>query len=381
MHKVYKYRLYPTTRQIQKLNRTLAACRILYNFCLLERESRGGLPSKKRKRLRTQQAILNRGKAMFSFLSEVHPQVLQDVSYRVDRSLQNFIHSVSQGEKRIYPKAIDKDDYPSITYTQQPGFKLTTRRLKLSKVGAIKIKLHRPIIGAIKTCTIKKEVDKWYTYFLVEYIPIIRPVPEKSIGIDMGIKSFAVFSDGITIDNPRYLFKSEKKLIRKRRQLSRKVKGSQNEKKVKKAVAKLLIKIRNQRTDFHHKLSRKIVDSYGFIAIENLQIKNLLKNRYLAKSISDASWGQFFTRLIQKATEAGCRVKKVAPQYTSIICSVCGKQIPKTLTIRIHKCDYCNVILDRDHNAAINILNRAGTARINACGEVSSLNQEALSDL
>ena len=152
--------------------------------------------------------------------------------------------------------------------------------------------------------------------------------------------------------------------------------------KARKKNAKLYCKIRNQRSDFHHKVSRKIVDTYGFIVVEDLNIKGLVRNHHLAKHISDAGWGQFLNYLTYKAEYAGCKVEKVAPHYTSVICSVCGEKVPKTLADRIHNCSFCKTVLDRDHNAAINILNRAGTARINAWREAvlqdPSLNQEAL---
>ena len=261
---------------------------------------------------------------------------------------------------------------------------MTERGLKLSRIGTVKIRRHREIRGKIKTCIIKREIDKWYACFSVEYEPVQKPIPEKAIGIDVGVKSFAVLSDGEVIENPKYLRKSEERLILKQRQLSKKKKGSKNRKKARIKVAKLQRKVRSQRSDFHHKVSRKIVDTYGFIAVEDLNIKGMVRNHHLAKSISDAGWGQFLNYLTYKAAEAGCRVEKVFPYHTSIICSVCGNSVPKTLTQRIHHCLFCNAVLDRDLNAARNILLKAtaGTAGSNAWGEaavVASLNQEASS--
>jgi len=382
MHKTYKFRLLPTKKQTQKLDWTLDMCRILYNSCLVDRKKHYEQTNKGLSRIK-QQEILKADKETIKSLNGIHSQVLQDVLFRVERAFQSFFRRLREKDgKAGYPRFKSETRYDSITYPQQPGFKLTEQGLNLSKIGTVKLKKHREINGKIETCTIKKENDKWYVCFSVEYEPARKPIPDKAIGIDMGIKSFAVTSDGERIDNPKYFLKSEKKLISKQRQLSRKKKGSANRKKARKIVAKLHCKIKNQRSDFHHKVSRKIVDNFGFIAVEDLNIKSMVKNHHLAKSISDVGWGQFLNCLIYKAEEAGCKVEKVAPHYTSIICSVCGEHVSKTLADRIHNCPFCKTVLDRDHNAAINILNRVGTAQINAWGEAvyqcPSSNQEAL---
>ncbi|MCX5804008.1 MAG: transposase [Proteobacteria bacterium] len=316
----------------------------------------------------------------------MHSQVLQDVLFRVERAFQGFFRRLKEKNgKAGYPRFKSENRYDSITYPQQPGFQLTEQGLKLSKIGTIKLKKHREIKGDIETCTIKKEIDRWYACFSVEYGPVKKLIPDKAIGIDMGIKSFATLSNGEIIDNPKYLRKSEERLITKQRQLSQKKKGCKNRKKARIKVAKLHCKVRNQRNDFHHKVSRKIVDTYGFIVVENLHIKGMVRNHHLAKSISDAGWRQFLNYLTYKAEEAGCLVEKVSPHYTSINCSVCGEPVPKTLAQRIHRCPFCKTVMDRDHNAAQNILlkSTAGTAGINAWGEAvyqcPSLNQEALS--
>lgn len=326
--------------------------------------------------------MLKVDKERLPFLREIHSQVLQDVLFRVGKAFHNFFRRIKEKKgKAGYPRFKGEGRYDSITYPQQPGFQITPQGLKLSKIGTIKIKMHRPIQGTIKTCTIKREVDRWYACFSVEYEPVQKSIPTKAVGIDVGIRFFAVFSTGEAIENPKYLCKSEKKLAKRQRELSLKKKGSANRKKARLIVAKLHRKVRNQRSDFHHKLSRKIVDTYGFIAVEDLNIKGMLKNHCLAKSISDTGWRQFLNYLTYKAVEAGCKIEKVAPNYTSINCSVCGERVSKTLADRIHCCPFCKTVLDRDYNAAINILGRAGTARIYAWGEVvhqgSSLNQEA----
>lgn len=383
MRKTYKYRLYPTKKQIQKLEWTLDKCRILYNSCLLDRRNNYEQRGKGLSRIR-QQEILKSDKKKIEFLNDIHSQVLQDVLFRVERAFQGFFRRLKEKNgKAGYPRFKSENRYDSITYPQQPGFQLTEQGLKLSKIGTIKLKKHREIKGDIETCTIKKEIDRWYACFSVEYEPVKKLIPDKAIGIDMGIKSFATLSNGEIIDNPKYLRKSEERLITKQRQLSQKKKGCKNRKKARIKVAKLHCKVRNQRNDFHHKVSRKIVDTYGFIVVENLHIKGMVRNHHLAKSISDAGWRQFLNYLTYKAEEAGCLVEKVSPHYTSINCSVCGEPVPKTLAQRIHRCPFCKTVMDRDHNAAQNILlkSTAGTAGINAWGEAvyqcPSLNQEA----
>lgn len=379
--KTYKYRLYPTKKQTQRLEWSLDVCRILYNSCLLDRRNHYQRTGHGLTRI-AQQEMLKVDKERLPFLREIHSQVLQDVLFRVGKAFDNFFRRIKEKNgKAGYPRFKGEGRYDSITYPQQPGFQITPQGLKLSKIGTIKIKMHRPIQGTIKTCTIKREVDRWYVCFSVEHEPVQKSIPTKAVGIDVGIRSFAVFSTGEAIENPKYLCKSEKKLAKRQRELSLKKKGSANRKKARLIVAKLHRKVRNQRSDFHHKLSRKIVDTYGFIAVEDLNIKGMLKNHCLAKSISDTGWRQFLNYLAYKAVEAGCKIEKVAPNYTSINCSVCGERVSKTLANRIHCCPFCKTVLDRDYNAAINILGRAGTARIYAWGEVvhqgSLLNQEA----
>jgi putative transposase len=379
--KTYKFRLNPTRKQTQSLDQTLEICHILYNSCLLDRKNRYEQTGKGLSRI-DQQVILKADKQRIEYLAEIHSQILKNVLFRVDGTFQAFFRRVKEGNNNAgYPRYKSEGRYDSITYPQEPGFQLTPQGLKLSKIGTVKIKLHRTILGGIKTCTISRDGDKWYACLTAEYEPVKKSPPIKSIGIDVGIKSFATLSTGEVIENPKYFRKSEQTLKGKQRRLSKKKKGSSNRKKARKIVAKIHCKIRNQRSDFHHKVSRRLVNGYSFIVAEALNIKGMVRNHNLAKSIHDAGWGQFLRYLEYKAEEAGIQFEKVAPHYTSVNCSTCGERVPKTLAERIHSCPFCGTVLDRDHNAAINILNRAGTARINAWEEVAyqcpSLNQEA----
>lgn len=384
MRKTYKYRLYPSKTQEAKLLATLEVCRILFNSCLVDRKCHYESTGKGLSRIR-QQEILAADKKRVLLLKEVHSQVLQDVLFRVDRAYQGFFRRLSEKHgKTGYPRFKSEGRYDSITYPQEPGFKIEEGKLKLSKIGHLKIKMHRAVAGQVKTCTIRKDGNHWYTCFSVEYEPEKRPVPTKAVGIDVGLKSFATLSDGTEITNPKHLRKAEAKLKRVQRSLSRKKKGGGNRMEAKQAVAKLHRKVRNQRLDFHHKEARKIVNNFGLIVAEDLKIKNMVRNRHLSKSISDAGWGNFLLLLASKAEEAGCRFEKVDPCHTSVNCSCCGSKVPKTLASRTHRCPSCGLVLSRDHNAAINILQRAtaGTAESYAWGEPAlsghSLNQEAM---
>jgi putative transposase len=381
--KTYKYRLYPTRKQIQVLEHTLEICRILFNSCVADRRNHYGRTGKGLSRIR-QQEILVSDKRRVADLINVHSQVLQDVLFRVDRAFQSFFRRCrDHSGKAGYPRFKGEGQYDSICYPQEPGFQLTASGLRLSKIGTVKIKLHRAITGTVKTCNIRRDAGNWYACFSTEFEPALKAVPKESIGIDMGIRAFAVLSDGTVIENPKHLRKSEQKLVRRQRRLSSKKKGSSNRRKARNAVARHHLRIRNQRADFHHKLSYALVAKYGMIVVEDLNIQGMVKNHSLAKSISDAGWGRFLNYLAYKAENAGCKVEKVSARLTSITCSRCGGRVDKTLSDRVHICPYCCLVMDRDHNAAINILNRAGTARINACGEAvqqdPSVMQEAMS--
>jgi putative transposase len=236
---------------------------------------------------------------------------------RLDTTFQHFFRRITNGEKAGYPRFKGQYRYDSFTYPQS-GFALDYhhQKLRLSKIGAITIKLHRaiPAEGVIKTCTITRDVDHWYACFSVA---LPDPVPpessqraiQKAIGVDVGLTNLLTFNNGDTIDNPRWLRHSEKQLVKEQRRKDRKLKkGSRNRHKQNTKVARLHRKIRNQRKDFHHKLSRKLVDDYDLVVYEQLRITNMVKNHHLAKSISDAGWGQLMRFTEYKAEEAGTLV-------------------------------------------------------------------------
>lgn len=364
MMKSFKFRIYPSNSQEVELIKTLNTCRHLYNNALAERRGQAKInklvsdlqlfPWGKPEWINyyNQAADLTRNKTEYQ--KQVYSQVLQNVLKRVERSFKNFFKGAG------YPRFQGRNRYDSFTYPQG-GFKVTPGgKLKLSKIGDIDIKLHREIEGQVKTCTIKRDVDQWYVSFSVEIDPEPPLEPTGlSVGVDVGLKSLITLSNGEQVEPPQYLRHSEDKLVKAQRKLSREKKDSSNRNKQRIEVARIHRNIRNQRQDFAHKLSRTLVNTYDTIVFEKLQIQNMVKNHHLAKSISDAGWYQLIQFTKYKAEYAGRIVDLVDPKNTSQDCSFCGTKVLKSLSTRVHKCPHCGLKLDRDHNAAINILNKA----------------------
>lgn len=231
-------------------------------------------------------------------------------------------------------------------------------RLYIQNVGKIKVRLHRPIEGEIKTVAIKREAGKWFVVFSCNKVPArAYPVTTAEVGIDMGLESFAALSTGEKIENPRWFRASENRLAKAQKSLERKKKGSNRRRKDKQKVARLHAKVTNQRQDFQHKLSHRIVSENSLIAVENLAPGRMAERAStgMAKSIHDAAWASFILMLAYKAEEAGRLLVKVNPRGTSQTCSQCGTVVPKTLSDRVHLCS-CGLVLDRDINASLNIL-------------------------
>lgn len=360
MKKIYKYRLYPTKSQEETLNETLNTCRILYNNSLAERKD---LWAKEHKSVGyyEQKRNLVDAKNDNPYLPKVHSQVLQDVVLRLDKSFSDFFRRVKNGEKkRGYPRFKKYGRFKSFTYPQYGNGVELKNCLKLSKIGDVKIKIHReiPNDSIIKSCIIKQDVDKWYACFVVESDKTIEPVDIKTaVGIDEGLIDLIALSNGDKIKPPKYLKQSENKIKKLQRRVSRKKKGSKNRRRDVLKLEKAHRRVRNQRLDFNHKLSRNLVDNFDLIAYEDLKIRNMVRNHSLAKSISDASWGTLNRLIVYKAEEAGKMAVEVNPNGTSQECHRCGKIHDMLLSKRIIECD-CGNRMDRDLNASINILNR-----------------------
>ena len=357
MLKSYRYRLKPTKSQVTILERQLELCRFVYNDTLAYRKNAWELEQRTVKRFETQDR-LPQLKLDVPELKEVYSLVLQNVALRVELAFKAFFRRVKNGEEPGYPRFKGKGRYDSLSYTQS-GFKLDSKVLSLSKIGNIKIKLHRPIEGKIKTCTIRRmPTGKWFACLSVEIKDATLPHWKDGsvVGIDVGLASFATLSNGEKIANPRFFREEEKELARVQRKLSKAPKGTPERKAALKVVERVHERIANKRIDFANQVGHKLVDRFGVIVFEDLDIMNMLKNPNLAKSISDVAWGMLVKATESKAAYAGSTVVLVDPRQTSQMCSRCGLIVKKDLSERIHRCPECGLTMDRDLNAAKNIL-------------------------
>ena len=353
---MFQYRVYPTKKQLHKLNETLEECRWLYNH-LLEKRKETYEQTGKGLSLYGQQATFPIVKQERPSLDRVHSQVLQNVAVRVDLAFKAFFRRCKEGASDPgFPRFKGKGRYDSFTFPQS-GFSIThDNRVVISKVGAIKMVYHRPLRGKVKTCTIhRSSTGKWYVSFAVECEPERLPENPEQVGIDVGLKTFATLSDGTEIENPRFFRKEEKALAKVQRKHSKLAKGTPERRKHRKVVARMHERIAFRRENFTHQHSRQIVNVHGVICVEDLHVNRMTHNHCLAKSIADASWSAFFAQLSSKAEEAGRAFVKVNPAYTSQTCSRCGHRQKMPLDVRIFDCPCCHAHLDRDLNAALNI--------------------------
>ena len=373
--RMYQYRLYPSKKQKELLFDNFNICKEIYNelleLCLNTYKSSGKIM----KSFDFNNYLAGKHK-------EIYSQVKQNVSDRVYKSFQNFFRKIKEPtcKKKGFPRF--KSHTRSITFPKY-GFKfISQRRLYVSTIGNIPIVLHRIPKGKVKTMTIKMNKScQWFAIFSCEFD--IKPIQHQSkekVGIDVGIKHFATISNGKIIDNPKYAKKVDVKLKRMQRRIKRKVKGSKNRKKAILLLALQHNKVTNQRNDFLQKLSRKIVEQYGFIVVEELNIKRMLNNHLLAKQINDASWNEFIKMMEYKAVTSGSTFIKINPMNTSKTCSKCGTIVEMSLEQRQFRCPNCGFICHRDINASINILKVGmGYPEPNACGhDVRPTNKKAI---
>ena len=368
MRKVYKYRIYLTNGQRRILEQQLEECRWLYNEILATRKRayeddgislglydlQNAIPAWKRER---------------PSLKLVHSLVLQNVNMRVDLAFQAFFRRVKAGDPEAgYPRFKGRGRYDSLTYAQYGnGARLDGDQLILSKVGAVHVVLHRPVEGQIKTVTLRRAATgKWYVSFscAVER----KPLPQTTlvVGIDLGLEKFATLATGPDghkpIPNPRFFRRDEADLKRVQQRLSdaKDTPDWPAYHRRKKALVRIHERITFRRTNFAHQKSRELVDAFQIIAFEDLEPQQMgaRTGRGMRKSIADAAWSQLVQSTCAKAEEAGRTVVLVDPRNTSQMCSRCGELVPKDLSVRVHECPYCGLVLDRDQNAAINILAR-----------------------
>lgn len=296
-------------------------------------------------------------------LARIHSQVIQEALRRVDLAFEHFFRRVREGQVPGFPRFRSRSRYDSFTY-KQSGFKFNqkTKKLHLSKIGSVKVFLSRPIDGIIKTCTIKREADGWHVIFAVEEIEkkVVVLAPDVTIGIDVGLKTFAHLSNDDQIPNPQYHRQAESELKTAQRRVSRRKRGSRRRKKAVRLLAKRHQHVARQRRNHHFKEANKLAQKYRVIKFEDLNVKGMVKNHHLAKSIHDAGWSQFISIVVHKAEEAGGQVEVVNANGTSTTCSRCGDKCRMPLSVRVYRCGNCGLIIDRDHNSSLNIEERKG---------------------
>ncbi|GHO66788.1 transposase [Ktedonobacter sp. SOSP1-52] len=366
--KTYLFRIYPSRKQRQKLEAWLGLCCEVYNAALDERQSAYRIAGISLS-YEHQCAELPACKQVYPALNEVLSQVLQDVVKRVDRAFDGFFRRVKEGQKPGYPRFKSRFRYDSLTFKQYgnsfsivPASKKSKATLVLAKVGHVKMVRHRAIKGTPKTAIVKRTpTGKWFVSISVELqeeeiISKLLPVSEEAVGIDVGLNTFAYLSCGEGIANPRFLRAEEAALARVGRKLSKAPKGSKQRAKKRKVVARVHERIRNRRKNFIEQEVCQLIKRFGLVAVEALVVRSMMKHPKLVKSIADASWSMFFTRLQAKAEEAGRQVVRVNPAYTSQTCSACGHRQQMPLCVRVYECPQCSLVIHRDHNGSLNIL-------------------------
>ena len=371
--KSYKFKIRMNTKFQAGCTQTLELCRELYNAGLQERRDAWAV-SQTSVNYATQCGQLSDIKELRPELKEIHSQVLQQTLRKLQRAFENFFRRVKSRETPGYPRFKGRDRFDSFCYPQS-GFRLAGDKLYLSKIGSCRVRLSRPVEGTIKTCTIKREADGWFVIFTVEenqsrWFPRTGEIA----GVDVGIENFATLSTGQVIENPKLLRQAERRVQTAQRQVSRRPnKQSKSRRKAVVLLAKQHLKIKRQRLDFFHKTSLNLVREFDQTVFEDLNIKGMVKNHHLAKSISDAAWGTFLLIHTSKAAKAGRVVQTVPAAFTSQDCSQCGNRVRKSLAVREHRCMACGFVAHRDHNAAINIKQKAG-ARPSGMGESARVN-------
>ena len=376
VRKTFKEKLRPTPAQERELERVLVRCRTLYNTALEQRITAWTRCHVSLTRYQ-QEAELKDLRAEIPEYAAIHSHVLQDVLARLDKTYQAFFRRLMNGEKAGFPRFQGRGRWHSFTYKEYGnGARLDNGYLVLSKLGRIAVRWSRPVEGTIKTVTISKEADGWYVCCSCADVAI-EPLPltGRETGVDVGLKVFLITADGAIVENPRHERKAEKGLQKAQKRVSRRKQGSKRRAKAVAQCAKKHQHVRQQRRDFHHKTALTLVRQYDTIYVEALQPANLSRRPApvpdgnggylhngakrkagLNKSIHDAGWGHFLNILTFTAACAGKRVEAVHPAYTSQDCSGCGARIQKSLSVRTHVCASCGLMLDRDTNAARNIL-------------------------
>ncbi len=362
LKRTYRYRIYPTVRLRLALQAQLGFACQLYNAALEQRRyawrgRRHSVTLYEQFRELTAVRAAKMGPASMSC------SAMRDPLRRLDRAYSAFFRRVKAGVKPGYPRFRSVRRYDSLTWDSAWG--ISDGRLALQGIGQIKVKWHRPLprSAVVRTVTVRRVAERWYACFSLRVSRSPRvPVPQRpAVGLDLGIQHFATLSSGEQISGPRAYRTAMRQLRLAQRRVSRRQKGSHRRQRARLLLARQHERIRNLRHDHAHKLSRRLVAEFGLIAVEDLNVGGLARGP-LAKDVTDQGWAAFITMLEYKAADAGTRLIRVPPGGTSQTCSDCGVVVAKVLSERMHRCPQCGLVLDRDTNAARNIL-RLGLSR------------------
>jgi putative transposase len=389
MRLTHIYRIKPSTEQVAIMDNWLELLRRHFNYALGQRfdwlrrtrcqidrcslisEAIGDIPGRF-PGYNFQSGELKQTKTLFPAYKDIHAEVQQQNLKRLDKAWERWIKPDKSGKRAGRPRFKKKREMRSFTFPRINCPKAGANKIKdgvltLSKIGSMPVIMHRPFPEGfeLKTATIVKKADGWYIAISLEddSVPAPKPIDEikSAVGIDLGLKSFLMTSQGEAVEVQQHYRKTQRHLARQQKRLAKKETGSENAQKQKAKVSRIHQRIGRKRETFHYNVAHQLVKKYDLIAVEDLNIKGLARTR-LAKSIYDVAWGKFLTILEAVALRSGVHFVKVSPHNTTVDCSGCGNKVPKTLSVRLHECPKCSLEMDRDENAAINILNKALTA-------------------
>ena len=375
MRKAFKYKLYPTRQQDAAMSVMLETHRRLYNDALAER-NQSWEQAQRSLSYGEQSAQLKATRKTNPFLAATNFSSCQATLRRLDTAFQAFFRRVKAGETPGYPRFKGRNRFDTVTFPSYgDGCRFDGRCVYFQHIGRVKVKLHRPIEGQLKTLSFKREADGWHVVFSCDLGDVnVAAADGPTVGVDLGLKAFLVTSEGESVAPPHHYRNAQAALRRAQRKVARRQKGSRRRAKAIQALQKQHQRIGNLRRDFHHKTARSLVLRYGTIVHEDLNIRGIARSR-LAKSTLDVAWGSFLHILSYKAEEAGVTVIAVPPHNTTQACSRCGAlpNVPKTLADRVHSCSCCGYVADRDLNAAQNILRLGSSLQDKTCANGRSV--------
>jgi putative transposase len=370
VRRAYRYRLYPNANQTRELGIALETHRRLYNACLAQRKD-AYAADKRSVKYTEQSAWFKTERVANPFFARLNFSSAQATMRRLDKAFASFFRRVKEGAAKFgYPRFKGRDRFDSFTFPSHgDGIRLAGNRLRVQHVGTIRVKLHRPIEGEIKTLALKREADKWFVVVSCELPDVpLADDGKPAVGIDVGLESFLTTSDGVREPNPRYLKTALPELRRAGRAVARKKLDGANRRKAVRRLQRVHARVRNLRREHHYQVACRLVLAYGLIAVESLNVLGMLRSRRFSRAISDAGWSGFLGVLRHQAEKAGARFVEVDPRGTSQECSGCDQEVRKDLSVRRHVCPHCGLSLHRDHNAALNILALARPVRTEPAG-------------